>query len=358
MKKNHKCPMLLYNEKKDGCVSLQPEMLERYSRFCSIYTTKNKLEDFNETDLETINTYFRDYSYIENTTIEVKDSSKCYGIHGKVFDKLPDGSCKGYICDDKLVKTRDECKISQCNIDTEGCIVPRNIDAKSILGETPKELTTSYQSVFKIYDIEKEDCDKLNGIMGNEFKKTDDEFECLSQFVGCRGMTDIRINNCPNQGLIENIYLFGRIEPISTDVYLIENREIGNYDIEYNSTKIDEASLSLEYYNSYKYIKFSQEIMTLNFYILNSAQKSSIMFITQCYAGNNENFNNPFDDHDLQVKYLDETEYENVLSIKLKNYDETKGNLIQHLENKNKGKQVTFVSMLDYSDSISFKIRS
>ncbi|ELP85870.1 hypothetical protein EIN_282610 [Entamoeba invadens IP1] len=128
--------------------------------------------------------------------------NNCYSYDGTVFDSDADNvNCEGFVCNiigqRKMYKTEAACLqlVSKCAIQQQGCGLGDNKCMKN---------NASW-------------CDLKKGINLNTINVLkDNEYECLSQVVGCADYLSPEFGDCDEASLLLNVFMFNeRVLPTS-----------------------------------------------------------------------------------------------------------------------------------------------
>ncbi|ELP95283.1 hypothetical protein EIN_431190, partial [Entamoeba invadens IP1] len=134
-------------------------------------------------------------------------------------------NCERFVCNvigqRKVYKTEAEAKaacpqlVSKCAIQQQGCGLGDNVDLSSENGL--KSVGDSYRRHVEVYDKNASWCALKKGINLNTINVfKDDEYECLSQVVGCADYLSPEFGDCDEASLLSNVFMFNeRVLPTS-----------------------------------------------------------------------------------------------------------------------------------------------
>ncbi|ELP95281.1 hypothetical protein EIN_430870 [Entamoeba invadens IP1] len=142
--------------------------------------------------------------------------NNCYSYDGRIFNSKEDNTnCEGYVCDinnDRWVfKTKEEAiakcpqLTTSCAIQSQGCGIGDNVN----LPNNSIEIGDSFKRFVKVIDLTSEECANIKGIDLNLINSSiDDEYECLSQVVGCADYLSPEFKHCDEASMLTNVFEF------------------------------------------------------------------------------------------------------------------------------------------------------
>ncbi|ELP92653.1 hypothetical protein EIN_369750 [Entamoeba invadens IP1] len=140
----------------------------------------------------------------------------CYAYDGRHFNSKDDNpNCEGYVCDVKtdrwVFKSKEEALskcpqlATKCAIQNQGCGIGDNVKRPANVSD----IGDSFKRFVSVLDITPEECTAIKGIDLTQMNSnTDDDYECLSQVVGCAEILSPEFVHCDEASMLTNVFMF------------------------------------------------------------------------------------------------------------------------------------------------------
>ncbi|ELP92617.1 hypothetical protein EIN_369390 [Entamoeba invadens IP1] len=200
-----------------GCYTPTDNQAEMFINMCVPNIGENdRIARYNTTTLQVLASLSFGEDKVVESVFDPAHPNYCYAYDGRHFNSKDDNpNCEGYVCDVKVdrwvFKTKEEALskcpqlATKCAIQNQGCGIGDNVKRPANVSD----IGDSFKRFVSVLDITPEECTAIKGIDLTQMNSnTDDDYECLSQVVGCAEILSPEFVHCDEASMLTNVFMF------------------------------------------------------------------------------------------------------------------------------------------------------